>query len=79
MNLSEEERQIVASRVEAEINLCLEEFEDTLSVTESALIQSMLSVMSHAPSDKHGILLITHCLNQICTLSLKNPEECVDG
>jgi hypothetical protein len=79
MSLSDQERQMVASRIEAEIDLCLEEFVDCLDVTESALMQSMLSVMCHAPSDKHGILLITHCLNQICSLSLKNPEECVDG
>lgn len=79
MSLTEQERQMVASRIEAEIDLCLEEFVDSLDVTESALMQSMLSVMCHAPSDKHGIVLITHCLNEICSYSLKNPEECVDG
>jgi len=72
--MNNQDRQVVADRVDAEIELLLQEYDDTLAVTEAALMQAMLSTMKYAPSDSHGFSLISHCLTEICVLSAKHDE-----
>ena len=72
--MNNQDRQVVADRVDAEIELLLQEYDDTLAVTEAALMQAMLSAMKYAPSDSHGFSLISHCLTEICALSTKHDE-----
>ena len=72
--MNNQDRQVVADRVNAEIELLLQEYDDTLAITEAALMQAMLSTMKYAPSDSHGFSLISHCLTEICDLSAKHDE-----
>ena len=72
--MNNQDRQVVADRVDAEIELLLQEYDDTLAITEAALMQAMLSTMKYAPSDSHGFSLISHCLTEICVLSSKLDE-----